>query len=118
MNLNAWKLLGVICSGIWLLISGWVTAVISIICLGLTFAPEPEKPKPGYWSFKMFGYVLLNDIRLWIAPGYLLFGVGPVIGFALLMNKLSHPLGSAQLIGLGICAVIPFVWVLLMVYWP
>jgi hypothetical protein len=35
-----------------------------------------------------------------------------------LMKKLGHPLGRAQLIGLGICAIIPFVWFLLLVYWP
>jgi hypothetical protein len=40
-----------------------------------------------------------------------LLGVGPVIGFAILMNKQGHRLGWTQLIGLGICAIIPFIWV-------
>jgi hypothetical protein len=118
MNLNAWKLVGVICSGIWLLVSGSVTALISLIGLACLFEPKPRNPNPEYWSFKVFGYVLLKDIRPWMAPGYILFGAGPVIGFAILMSKLGHPLGSVQLIGLGICAIIPFVWFLLAAYWP
>src|SRR5215813_5557305 len=108
MNLNVWKLLGVICSGIWLLVSGWFAAFISVLSMA---APRPNME---YWSFKAFGYMVLKDI----APGYILFGVGPVIGFAILMNKLGHPLRSAQLIGLAICAIIPFVYFLLLVYWP
>jgi len=110
MNLNAWKLVGVICSGIWLLVSGWLTAFISVFSLE---APPPN-PNQKYRSFKVVVYMLLKDI----APGYILFGVGPVIGFAILMKKLGHPLGSTQLIGLGMCAIIPFVWFLLLVYWP
>lgn len=110
MNLNAWKLVGVICLGIWLLVSGWVTAFISVLIL----AAPPQNPNLAYWSFNEFGYRLLKDI----APGYILFGVGPVVGFAILMKKIGHPLGSAQLIGLGICAIIPFAWFLLTVYWP
>jgi hypothetical protein len=113
MNLNAWKQFGVICSGLWLMVSGLVTALISLMALIAMFAPNP--PEPGYWSVKVFGYVL-KDIRLWIIPGYILFGLGPVIGFAVLMNKLGHPLGSAQLIVLGTCAAIPFVWFLLSLF--
>ena len=108
MNLNVWRLIGVICLGIWLLVLGWVAAIISIISL----AAHPPNSNLKYWSFNVFGYMLLKDI----APGYILLGVGPASGFALLMNKLGHPLGRTQLIGLGICAIIPFAWLLLLVY--
>jgi hypothetical protein len=107
-NLNPWQQVGVICLGAWLLVSGWVTAFISFLIL--TSPPPNSVP---YYEVNFARISLLNDI----APGYILFGVGPVIGFALLMKILGHPLGRTQLIGLGICAIIPFVLVLLYPFW-
>jgi hypothetical protein len=91
MNLNDWKMFGVICSGLWLFVSGFFAATMAL------FAPNP-------------GYELLRNIL----PLYIVFGLGPVIGFALKMIGQGHPLGSAQLIGLGICAAIPFLCFLLL----
>jgi hypothetical protein len=89
-DVNVWKVLGIIYSGIWLLVSGWVAASF--------YAIVPEGAR-------------FTDVRNIIAAGYILLGVGPVIGFAILMNKQGHRLGWTQLIGLGICAIIPFIWV-------
>jgi len=107
MNLRAWKLVGVICLGIWLFVSGSFAGFITLLSMA---APPPNLE---YWSFKAYVHMALKEI----APGYILFGVGPVIGFAILMKKLGHPLKSAQLIGLAICAIIPFLYFLLIVYW-
>jgi len=94
MNLIAWKQFGVICSGIWLLVSGLVTAWKTIEAL---FTED----------------YLLYALLMKILPVYILFGLGPVIGFAVLMNRLGQPLGSVVLMCLGICATIPFLWFLL-----
>jgi len=95
MNLNAWKQFGVICSGIWLLLSGLVTAWKAIEAL---------------FTEDYVFYALLVKIL----PVYILFGLGPVIGFAVLMNRLGHPLGRVGLMCLEICAAIPFLWFLLL----
>jgi len=97
MNLNAWKQFGVIFSGLWLLVSGFVTGFIAFVAM---FGPDP-------------GSLLLNEIL----PGYILFGLGPVLGFAILMYRQGNPLGIVELIGLGICAAIPFLWFLLIRFW-
>jgi len=101
MNLNAGKMVAVIFLGLWLLGSGFFTAMMALFA---QLAPDP-------------GYVRLKETLAEIIPGYILFGLGPVIGFAVLANKLGHPLGNDQLIGLGICAVIPFLWFLLLRFW-
>ena len=89
-DVNVWKVLGIIYSGIWLLVSGWVAASF--------YAIVPEDAR-------------FTEVRNIITAGYILLGVGPVIGFAILMNKQGHRLGWTQLMGLGICAIIPFIWV-------
>src|SRR5262249_40602863 len=56
-------------------------------------------------------YGRFAELRDITAAGYTLLGVGPVIGFAIWLKKQDHPLRWTQLIGLGICAIIPFIWV-------
>jgi hypothetical protein len=108
MNKNAWKELGFICSLLWILA---VESIASLYWLFAEIAKGNLGPSPaGYWAIEVFGYVLVEDCRPWIGPGYILFGVGPVIGYALLMKKLGHPLERSSLIGLGIWAAIPCVW--------
>ncbi len=89
-DVNVWKVLGIIYSGIWLLVSGLVAASF--------YAIVPEGAR-------------FTEVRNIIAAGYILLGVGPVIGFAIWLKKQDHPLRWTQLIGLGICAIIPFIWV-------
>ena len=89
-DVTVWKVLGLIYCGIWLLVSGWFAATI--------FATIPRYDR----------FAELRDIT---AAGYTLLGVGPVIGFAIWLKKQDHPLRWTQLIGLGICAIIPFIWV-------
>ena len=107
MSLRAWKLVGVICSGIWLFVSGCFAGLI------ILFSMAAPPPNSEYWSFNTYVHMALKDI----APGYILFGVGPVIGLGIWMKKMGDPLGRAQLIGLAICAIIPFLYFLLIVYW-
>jgi hypothetical protein len=110
MNKNAWKELGYICSLLWLLAAG---AIAILFWLLAELAKGNLGPSPaGYWAIEMFGYVLVEDWRPWIGPGYIMFGVGPVIGYALLMKRLGHALNPSRLIGLGISAAIPFVWLI------
>jgi hypothetical protein len=113
MNKNAWKELGFICSLL------WIGAVESIASLYWLFAGLAGPSPAGYWAIEVFGYVLVEDCRPWIGSGYILFGVGPVIGYALLMKKLGHPLDRSSLIGLGIWAAIPCVWLVgpALVHW-
>jgi len=89
-DVGVWKVLGLIYSGIWLLVSGWVAATLSAII------PRDSR---------------FTDLRITTHAGYILLGVAPVIGFAIAMNKQGHPLRWTQLIGLGICAITPFIWV-------
>jgi uncharacterized membrane protein len=89
-DVTVWKVLGLIYCGIWLLVSGWVAASFYAI------VPEGDR---------------FTEVRNTIAAGYILLGVGPVIGFAIWLKKQDHPLRWTQLIGLGICAIIPFIWV-------
>jgi hypothetical protein len=110
MDKNALKKIGLTCSAVWLVAVGsiavvcWVFAQLSKGNIG----PSPE----GYWAIEVFGYVLVEDSRPWIFPGYILFGVGPVISFVLLMKKLGHPIEGSRLIALGLWGSIPF-WLLL-----
>ena len=71
-DVNVWKVLGLIYCGIWLLVSGWFAASF--------YAIVPEGAR-------------FTEVRNIIAAGYILLGVGPVIGFAILMNKQGHRLG-------------------------
>jgi hypothetical protein len=89
-DVTVWKALGLIYCGIWLLVSGWFAASF--------YAIVPEGAR-------------FTEVRNIIAAGYILLGVGPVIGFAIWLKKQDHPLRWTQLIGLGICAIIPFIWV-------
>jgi hypothetical protein len=110
MNKNAWKELGYICSLLWLLAAG---AIAILFWLLAELAKGNLGPSPaGYWAIEMCGYVLVEDWRPWIGPGYIMFGVVPVIGYALLMKRLGHALNLSRLIGLGISAAIPFVWLI------
>ena len=98
MNLNAWKRFGVICSGLWLIVSGFFTA---LAVLFTQLAPDP-------------GYVRLKNDLPEIISCYVLFGLAPVIGFAVLMKRQGHPLGIVEWIGLGICTALPFLYFLLL----
>jgi hypothetical protein len=110
MTKNKWKDFGIICSAVWLVAAG----LIAIVCWFFAelamrnLSPSPEV----HWAIEVFGYVLGEDIRSWIFPGYILFGVGPVISFVLLMKKLGHPIEGSRLIALGLWGAFPFVLLL------
>lgn len=106
MNKNTWKKAGVVCSSLWLFAAGCLSSLYWVCAQLAKGNPYPNPAK---------GIETTPDIIF----NYILFGVGPVIGFTLLMKKLDQPLERAAIITLVICGAFPFAWLLLLLFpWP
>jgi hypothetical protein len=106
MNRTVWKIFGSVCAAIWMLTAGfiaWIYIIFAIYILGY-----PDPPKPEYFSGPL-GFLMLKVGPMAGVIGYILFGLGPVVCFTLLMKKLRMPLEPAYLIGLSICASAPVI---------
>ena len=99
-NKKAWKTAGVICSSLWLFAAGCFSCIYWICAQLAKGNPYPHSAK---------GVDTTPDIIF----NYMLFGVGPVIGFTLLMKKLDQPLEPSAIAALVICGALPFAWLLL-----
>ena len=94
MKTDLWKILGVILSALWLLVTGY------FLLLGFFFAEDA----PGSQWLKIRSQFVLT---------YVVFGLAPVLGFILLMNRRDEPLSYSALTVLASLAAIPIVLILL-----
>ena len=85
-----WKTLGIILSVLWLLATGGY--------LGLVFVFSGEAP-----GLQKLGILLSHVLA------YIVFGLGPVLGFILLMKRYDDPIGYAALTVLAMCTASPIV---------
>ena len=93
---DVWKRIGVVLSALWLLVAGYFEGLV--ICF------YSEAPRSVYlWtqSLSMLAYVV--------------FGLGPVLAFILLIKKRYEPIGYRALTVLALFAVSPIFWVLMYV---
>jgi hypothetical protein len=94
MKTSLWKRLGVILSALWLLAAGYYAL------LGFFFAEDASRSQ---WP----------QIRFYFALNYIVFGLAPVLGFILLMNRRDEPLSYSALTVLASLGSIPIVLILL-----
>ncbi len=94
MITDAWKRVGISLSALWLLATGYFA--------GLAFGFSGEAPS----SERL-------QIQLSIVLAYIVCGIGPVLGFILLMKRRDEPIGYAALTVLAFCAASPIVTILL-----
>ena len=94
---DVWKRIGIILSALWLLVAGFFEGFV--ICVyGLMFgSPRSE----DLWTLSLS---LL---------AYIVFGLGPVLAFVLLIKKRYEPIGYRALTVLALFAASPIFWVLL-----
>ena len=94
MNNDLWKIFGVLSSVLWLLAVGFYATLAFFFALD---APESQQPR----------------LQLASVFEYIVFGLGPVCGFILLMKKRYEPIGFSGLVVLATCAAIPLALFLL-----
>ena len=94
-----WKYIGIICSGLWLIVAGYIA---SLFYLAVMLAAGSQHPPVRDQTANVWGVIL----------AYLLLGIGPVVGFIFAMIQQRRPLGYIALISLAICAAYPFIWVI------
>src|SRR5262245_49461518 len=85
---NVWKRIGIILSGLWLLVAGYFECFV--ICF------YSEVPRSVYlWtqSLSMLAYIV--------------FGLGPVLAFILLIKQRYEPIGDRALTVFALIAAIP-----------
>ena len=91
---DVWKRIGIILSALWLLVAGFFE--------GLAICFYGEMPRSEYlWTQSL--YML----------AYIVFGLGPVLAFVLLIKKRYEPIGYRALTVLALFAASPIFWVLL-----
>jgi hypothetical protein len=95
---EGWKVIGVICSIIWLLAVGSLANMF----FGLILLMSEMKPQTSS-STEVLLMLLVSPL------GYILVGIGPVWAMIRLMKKRHSPMTFAYLISLTICAAIPLV---------
>jgi len=94
MKTELWKRLGIILSSLWLLVSGYFALLLFF------FAEDAPRSQ---WL----------QIRIHCVLNYIVFGLGPVLGFILLMRRRHEPLSYAALTVLAFLAAGPIVLFLL-----
>jgi hypothetical protein len=91
---DVWKRIGIILSALWLLVAGCFEGVV--IC----FYGEASRAE-YLWTQSLYGLA------------YIVFGLGPVLAFILLIKKRYEPIGYRALTVLTLFAASPIFWVLL-----
>ncbi len=97
MKTELWKRLGVILSALWILIVGYFVVMFSFFA--------ENAPRSAWLQ-------ILSDFGFF----YVVFGLGPVLGFILLMNRLDDPLSKTALTVLASLAAIPIILVMVVVF--
>jgi hypothetical protein len=93
---DVWKRMGVVLSALWLLVAGYFEGLV--ICF------YSEVPRSVYlWtqSLSMLAYIV--------------FGLGPVLAFILLIKKRYEPICYSALTVLALFAASPIFWVIMYV---
>ena len=91
---DVWKRIGIILSALWLLVAGCFEGLV--IC----FYGKVSRAE-YLWTQSLYGLA------------YIVFGLGPVLAFILLIKKRYEPIGYRALTVLALFAASPIFWVLL-----